>query len=699
MKKVFDEVAPLFESPFFHIGTDEYRLGLVRDKKERARLGELFRRYINDCVRYLEKKHHKIVRIWSGYEHMPGTTEPGKSIWIDMWVTSDALNKSRAGYKFLNSSHFYTYIVPGMPYYGVNDRFLYENWSPLVFRLKDPKGVLKPGAPGLMGGKLHVWNDGGPTGYTWNEIARLTWPSLLAVSEKLWGTQGSRDYKTFLERASRIDEPPAVALLDRKARAGEDGLVWRLEKKPLWFIANSNYSLRLPGDPGNLEYPWTATFTVERLSDAKGDEVLLSSDLAAFYVELTWTKKNRKTKQETVRRGVACVRAKQAPGPDPLHSYNPDVIVFDYQVPLKKKVRLTFVGERKRTSLYADGKLVGRTPVNKPRTPGTTSLHIGERQDGYCHLRGTVDEVWVYDRALSPEEIALRHVAAGAPPKDPRLAEAVVAHVGFDADATIASPPRDWRWVSQPVKSGKRAVELRPEGGFAACALAAHGGPVTCHLPFETKRARQVLKTYIPRLGGSEAGWKFLLALLAMAPNARERVGCLEWFLRGVHDHPREAEALAMLRQALGEADEASAEARLREFIARRGFSPRTLYDFHRRYLGTPRDCVREWQILGPFPNPKYPKFGPTLPPDGAPVRLGATFEGARGPVTWKPYLAPSDYVDLDPLLEPNEYVVAYAACWVRAPKAQPVFLAVGSDDDSVVWLNGREVLRGTIVP
>ena len=267
--------------------------------------------------------------------------------------------------------------------------------------------------------------------------------------------------------------------------------------------------------------------------------------------------------------------------------------------------------------------------------------------------------------------------------------------MGFDADATIASPPRDWRWVSQPVKSGKRAVELRPEGGFAACALAAHGGPVTCHLPFETKRARQVLKTYIPRLGGSEAGWKFLLALLAMAPNARERVECLEWFLREVRDHPREAEALAMLRQALAEADEANAEPRLREFIARRGFSPRTLYDFHRRYLGTPRDCVREWQILGPFPNPKYPKFGPTLPPDGAPVRLGATFEGAKGPVTWKPYLAPSDYVDLDPLFEPNEYVVAYAACWVRAPKAQPVFLAVGSDDDSIVWLNGREVLRG----
>ena len=498
MKKVFDEVAPLFESPFFHIGTDEYRLGLVRDKKERARLGELFRRYINDCVRYLEKKHHKIVRIWSGYEHMPGTTEPGKSIWIDMWVTSDALNKSRAGYKFLNSSHFYTYIVPGMPYYGVNDRFLYENWSPLVFRLKDPKGVLKPGAPGLMGGKLHVWNDGGPTGYTWNEIARLTWPSLLAVSEKLWGTQGSRDYKTFLERASRIDEPPAVALLDRKARAGEDGLVWRLEKKPLWFIANSNYSLRLPGDPGNLEYPWTATFTVERLSDAKGDEVLLSSDLAAFYVELTWTKKNRKTKQETVRRGVACVRAKQAPGPDPLHSYNPDVIVFDYQVPLKKKVRLTFVGERKRTSLYADGKLVGSSRIQMVCPLDRLGAARPESFQGRL-LGGSIwnRSPWLEIGSWSPERLAKGFKTLDwkleNPPKD-KVIQVKFHYTGGRNRLEI-------QWVSL-LKDGK---EIARDEHFGFTGRREENNTYLLRLPGLPRKGRYILRAEARGGGGSDS--------------------------------------------------------------------------------------------------------------------------------------------------------------------------------------------------
>ncbi len=398
MKRVFDEVAPLFESPYFHIGTDEYRLGLIPDRKERARLGELFRRYINECARYLEKKHHKIVRIWSGYEHMPGTTEPEKSVWIDMWVTSDALDKSKAGYRFLNSSHFYTYIVPGMPYYGVNNRFLYQEWSPLLFRKKDPKGVLPPGAPGLMGGKLNVWNDAGPTGYTWNEIARLAWPSILAVSEKLWGTKGSPDYDAFLDRASRAGRPPGVSLLDRRAKAGTNGLVWRLGKKPLWFIANSHYPLALPGNPGNLEYPWTASFTVMRLSDAGGDEVLLSSGLAAFYLDLARTVKKGKKKPAPVRRGVAVVRAKQAPGPDPLHSCNPDVLLFDYQVPLRKKVRLTFVGERGRTSLYAEGKFVGSfrvqtvCPLARLGAEGPESFQ-GELLDGAIWNRSPWREV------------------------------------------------------------------------------------------------------------------------------------------------------------------------------------------------------------------------------------------------------------------------------------------------------------------
>ena len=355
MEQIWDEVCPLFDSQVVHIGTDEYRLNLIRDKKERDALGESFRQYINHLNRYIRKKHGKTVRTWSGYEHMPGKTEPDTNIIIDMWETSDAKNKVKAGYKVVNSSHFYTYIVPGAPYYGVNNSFIYNTWTPMQFSNK-PEGKLSPEDPGLMGGKLHIWNDYGPSGYTWNEIARLSLPSMAAMSEKMWGTKGATDYAAFQTYATTLTSNiPDVQLTQRNA-ATDKKTVWQLDKERI-IIPNSTIDLNTGHE--NLEWPWTLSVTLTRHNDVKGDEIILSSDLAAFYLDLTHTSHDKKQKKDITRRGVACVRANQAFGHDPITSHNPDVLLFDYQVPVGKKVTLTWVGERKRTSLYADGKLVG----------------------------------------------------------------------------------------------------------------------------------------------------------------------------------------------------------------------------------------------------------------------------------------------------------------------------------------------------
>lgn len=367
METLLDEVAPLFDSPEIHIGTDEYRIGLIRDPATRDQAGESFRKWINHFARYLAKKHGKKTRIWSGYEHLPGTTEPDKDIIIDMWETSDAKAKSAAGYRFVNSSHFFTYIVPGAPYYGVNNTGVYNNWTPLIFANK--KGaILDPGDPGLLGGKLHIWNDFGPTGYTWNEIARLALPSMAAFSEKLWGTKGSANYQAFQKRSAALSTAPQVTLLTPGAKPASGDIIWQ-HQSDREFIANSKLPLTTTGNDqlvsaaaAHIEWPWTASFTLTRKHDVSGDEILIGSELATFYLDLSHTSKvkNKETKklEEITKRGVACVRANQAPGYDPITSYNPDILVFDYQVPLDQKVKLTFVGEERQTSLYANGKLI-----------------------------------------------------------------------------------------------------------------------------------------------------------------------------------------------------------------------------------------------------------------------------------------------------------------------------------------------------
>ncbi len=388
MEKVFDEIVPLFDAPHFHIGTDEYRLGAIGDKAERQMLGEKFRQYINYFNDYIRKKG-KTVRIWSGYEHMPGTTEPDKSIVIDMWETSDAKNKSKAGYEVINSTHLWTYIVPGAPYYGVSNTFLYNDWTALKFSNK-PAGQLTREDPGLLGGKLHVWNDNGTTGYTTNEIARLSMPTVMVFGEKLWGVKGSDNYAAFAERAERIlgtsgaiemvpgshaahssknpqtAEIPGTSFLKRKA-AGTDKLVWELDEADKNIIPNTTVELDIEGGVQNLEYPWTATFELTRLTDVpniweikgSGGEILLSSDIATLYLDYLHIAKNNKTKEVTEKRGVALVRANHAPARRPIDTKAADIVMFDYQVPRYKKVTLTFVGYMNRTELYVDGKQVG----------------------------------------------------------------------------------------------------------------------------------------------------------------------------------------------------------------------------------------------------------------------------------------------------------------------------------------------------
>jgi PKD repeat protein len=59
---------------------------------------------------------------------------------------------------------------------------------------------------------------------------------------------------------------------------------------------------------------------------------------------------------------------------------------------------------------------------------------------------------------------------------------------------------------------------------------------------------------------------------------------------------------------------------------------------------------------------------------------------------TWKAHHDSDDYIDLDGLLIPNNYSIAYAHIYVESPRTQAVQLRIGSDDAVKVWLNGSLV-------
>jgi hypothetical protein len=108
--------------------------------------------------------------------------------------------------------------------------------------------------------------------------------------------------------------------------------------------------------------------------------------------------------------------------------------------------------------LYLDGKLQGEKQIDRPRQPGSRPLAVARRQDnsgdGY-HFKGAIDELLIYDRALSAGQIRARFDAPEKPLAEPRP----VFTQSFRTDG-VALPRRPrFTW-----KQGRLAVRLTVSG-------------------------------------------------------------------------------------------------------------------------------------------------------------------------------------------------------------------------------------------
>ena len=99
---------------------------------------------------------------------------------------------------------------------------------------------------------------------------------------------------------------------------------------------------------------------------------------------------------------------------------------------------------------------------------------------------------------------------------------------------------------------------------------------------------------------------------------------------------------------------------------------------------------VREWSVVGPFAKDFDKDFGPESTLD-----LKQTYADPMGnEQRWKTATSRADgLLELSPHFQPNRDCCAYAAAWVQSPKARAAVVAVGSDDGSKAWFNGREIL------
>lgn len=172
----------------------------------------------------------------------------------------------------------------------------------------------------------------------------------------------------------------------------------------------------------DLPVPWTAAMRVQYDPESSHNAVLLSSDKYAIKVEQY---------NDTAKVGYT--------------EYSVEDYIFDYSVTPKEWVHLAFVGTSSGVKLYANGLLIGekseeiKCPMNR--------IGAGNGTDGI--LKGLLDDVKIYDRALSSDEVA--ELAGVEPPVTPTLslASEILINKGFQVQ-TWATTDDTGRYVLSP---------------------------------------------------------------------------------------------------------------------------------------------------------------------------------------------------------------------------------------------------------
>jgi len=105
---------------------------------------------------------------------------------------------------------------------------------------------------------------------------------------------------------------------------------------------------------------------------------------------------------------------------------------------------------------------------------------------------------------------------------------------------------------------------------------------------------------------------------------------------------------------------------------------------------------IPAWWVLAPFADQEGKGLEAVFPPERQ-LDLAASYQGKGRTIRWLEQRAVAGAVGLVELYGNVGYLaacVAYATCTVTSPRAQPVQLRFSSDDDALVWLNGRQVWR-----
>ena len=273
---------------------------------------------------------------------------------------------------------------------------------------------MEPGQSQLLGGKLHIWNDLGPMGFTYHETAEEIGVAMPVVAEKLWGTKMSATFDDFTQRVYGLKKIPQVddtRVLENLKSSDpvvdvdfeKNNLTDAINKQLIKPLTNNSthhvltlsendfVQLNLKAD--ELEQPWTLSFDVKKRNDPDTTSVLFESPYGSIFMNF----KDKKTGKSGF--GIArTVGYKEYAGNDNDTYYH----VFDTTIPVNEWANITLTGGYRTTTLYINGveiETLKKQFVCPLKTIGSNSGHLSANV--------LLSNLKVFSRILNKEEVKI----------------------------------------------------------------------------------------------------------------------------------------------------------------------------------------------------------------------------------------------------------------------------------------------------
>jgi N-acetyl-beta-hexosaminidase len=205
---LLDEIIPLFDTPYFHIGCDEVpspefpeqcqSLFDYSKAKGYPYPTDVLVEWINEVNAFV-KRYKKKLQIWSWWERTPHSIVPDEDIAIGVWVgAADPGPFLEAGYQVINSPEELLYLTPGLN--CLPDCYhLFDKWLPSIH-------------PNLLGYKLCVWADKCETGSDEYFESFLLQPRAV-LAERAWNRNiPSGNLTNFLKKALNLSQIDGLQL-------------------------------------------------------------------------------------------------------------------------------------------------------------------------------------------------------------------------------------------------------------------------------------------------------------------------------------------------------------------------------------------------------------------------------------------------------------------------------------------------------